>query len=170
MPPLEPLNPRHLTSGLAQRTIKNLDFIVKAHASGADVHVATQTVNSLLGLLVFPYEKEKKYFKPFKRMRLGNPPNFQAFAPHVFPPLPSLEVTQFQNCGNVQRFFGRLRNAIAHRLLEFSSDSHDLHAVRITMRDRPKKDEPIDWEISMSVEDLGRLCRYVADRVIQQHL
>jgi hypothetical protein len=43
--------------GFAQRTRKNLAYIEKTFAEGADVHVVTQLVVSLLGLVVFPTER-----------------------------------------------------------------------------------------------------------------
>jgi hypothetical protein len=43
--------------GFAQRTKKNLAFIEEAARGHKDVHVVTQVVNSLLGLVVFPWER-----------------------------------------------------------------------------------------------------------------
>jgi len=63
--PLPPLESRTLSSGLARRTLKNLDFIKTA--SSMEVHPVTQVVNSLLGLLVFPIEKEKLLFGIFSK-------------------------------------------------------------------------------------------------------
>jgi len=57
-PTLSQLNQRNMSSGLAQRTLRNLDFIKKGTRT-ANVHAVTQVVNSLLALLVFPVEKEK---------------------------------------------------------------------------------------------------------------
>ena len=48
---------RNETEGFAIRTKKNMDFIVAAHDSGEDVHVVTQLVLSLLGMVVFPFER-----------------------------------------------------------------------------------------------------------------
>ena len=49
------LSPRGTSEGFAQRTRKNLLYIEEASRSGADVHAVTQIVNSLLGLVVFPW-------------------------------------------------------------------------------------------------------------------
>jgi len=51
------MNPRNDAVGLAERTRKNLVYIETAFVAGADVHVITQVVNSLLGLVVFPWER-----------------------------------------------------------------------------------------------------------------
>jgi hypothetical protein len=51
------LNPRSDALGLAERTRKNLLFIEGAFERGEDVHVITQVANSLLMLVVFPWER-----------------------------------------------------------------------------------------------------------------
>lgn len=167
-----PLESRSLSTGLAQRTIKNLDFIQKAHDCGEDVHIVMQMLNSMLGLLVFPVAKEDKFFKSFRSTKISAQPDFGAVSKKIagFPPLPSLTVSMFGNCADLRRFFRRLRNAVSHRRLEFSGESHDLDAVIITFSDAPDRDSPIDWEISLSANDLGRLCRFVANEVIRRHL
>jgi hypothetical protein len=77
MPSLAPLQSRTMSTGLAQRTLKNLNFIQQAHAAGqTDVHVITQMMNSLLGLLVFPVKDE--FHIPLKAVSLTNPPDFEA--------------------------------------------------------------------------------------------
>jgi HEPN pEK499 p136 len=173
MSSLDPIESRSLSTGIAIRTLKNLDFIKQAFAEGKDVHVVVQTVNSLLGLLMFPVEKETQFFKPLESVSLAPPSYF--FAVHQslpdFPLLPSLKIVQFENCTNLTRFFRRLRNAIAHRRIDFSSDSRDIAAVIITLRDKPQdRNRPIDWEIELSAEDLEQLSRYIAHRVIDAHL
>jgi len=47
--PLPPLESPALSSGLAKRTLKNLDFMKNARSD--EVHPVTQVVNSLLSLL-----------------------------------------------------------------------------------------------------------------------
>jgi hypothetical protein len=161
-----------LSTGIAQRTLKNLDFIKQAYVRGEYVHVVIQTVNSLLGLLMFPVEKETKFFSIFESVSLDPPDYFLAVYRSLpeFPPLPSLEISKFQNCGNLSKFFKRLRNAIAHRRLDFSNNSRDSEAEVITLRDRPHRNKPIDWEIKMSAGDMERLSRYIAQRVIDENL
>lgn len=48
---------RNEVEGFAERTRKNLEYVISAHEEGADVHVVTQLVLSLLGLIVFPFER-----------------------------------------------------------------------------------------------------------------
>lgn len=165
------LESRSLSTGLAQRTIKNLQFMRQAHENGSDVHVVTQVINSLLSLLVFPVEKEKTFFKAFVSVRLDQTPDFNSVQKALpgFPPLPSLTVRQFKGCPNVRRFFIRLRNAIAHRRIGFSSESHDLNDVIITLTDVDQQ-KAIEWDISLSAYDLLNLCRYISDEIIKQVL
>ena len=54
------MNPRNDPMGIEGRTLKNLEYIkdVVDQSPGAGrVHVVAQVVNSLLGLVVLPYEK-----------------------------------------------------------------------------------------------------------------
>ena len=48
---------RNEAVGFAQRTRKNLKFVRQARDSGADVHLVSHVVNSLLGLVVVPQQK-----------------------------------------------------------------------------------------------------------------
>jgi hypothetical protein len=169
-----PLESRNLNAGIAVRTLKNLDFLKQAFDRGEDVHVVVQSLNSLLGLLVFPVQKERdtQLFRQLRSVRLFPPDYFlsvrEAF--HDFPLLPSLTIAQFGNCNNLGRFFTRIRNAIAHRHLEFSTDSRILSDEIITMRDKPSEKAPVDWEIRMNGEDLEALGRYIANLLIRTHL
>ena len=49
---------RNNPSGFAERTRKNLELIERAYSVGADVHVVTQLMLSLLGIIVFPWEHD----------------------------------------------------------------------------------------------------------------
>jgi HEPN pEK499 p136 len=177
--PLVPLQSRTISTGLAQRTLKNLDFIQQAYAAGqTEVHVVTQVMNSLLGLLVFPIKDEFQI--PLKAVRLTDPPDFQAVRQRLpaFPVLPSLTVSMFGNCSTLSRFFERLRNAISHKNLTFSGDpdSRCLTNVMLTFQDRKrrkrgqKQNEAFDWEITMNGEDLEKLIRYVGEDIIDRQL
>jgi hypothetical protein len=151
--------------------LKNLAFIQAAHARGEDVHVVTQMVNSLLGLFLFPIEKEDQFFDSFRSVKLSNPPRFAAVRQTIpeFPLLPSLQCSKFANCRNLRRFIKRVRNAVAHRHFDIFGESHDLSAVSIRLYDQ-EPGAPIDWDITLSAEDVGQLCIYIADQVIQNHL
>jgi hypothetical protein len=136
---LPPLESRNLSSGLAKRTLKNLDFIKKA-SGDSDVHAVTQLVNSLLALLVFPAEKEKIFFARFSRVKFRDSSDLSLIRTMLIEELsiPSLEVARFGKCEDLGRFFERIRNAISHKHLDFSGtdpDSRVLAEVKITLKD-----------------------------------
>jgi HEPN pEK499 p136 len=169
-----PLEPRSLSSGLAQRTLTNLDFIKKA-SSTEDIHPVTQVVNSLLSLLVFPVEKEREFFETFEGVQFEDPSDLEGIQAELIEHLsvPSLQITLFARCLNLSDFFKKIRNAVSHKHLEFAgdSDSRVLKAVTVTLKDRlPKPQAPFDWEISMTAEDLEHLSRFVAQKIIDASL
>jgi hypothetical protein len=167
------LESRSLSTGMAQRTIKNFQFMKQAHERGQDVHIVTQVVNSVLSLLIFPIQKEDAFCELFSHVPLSNPPDFRTVRTALpdFPSLPSLRVRQFKNCKNVRRFLKRIRNAVSHRRIDFSSESHDLDKVMIRLSDvATAKDPSIEWDISISAQDLLSLCRYIADEIIRRVL
>ncbi|MEE9138320.1 MAG: hypothetical protein V3V07_07245, partial [candidate division NC10 bacterium] len=53
--PTPPLASRGDSVGFADRTLKNLRRIEQAYTDDHDVHVVTQRVLSLLGVVVFPW-------------------------------------------------------------------------------------------------------------------
>jgi hypothetical protein len=174
---LPPLKSRTLTAGFAARTLRNLDFIKEAYPN-AEVHPVTQVINSMLGLLVFPYEKEKEPLAA----ALSSEPIFSHATDLLVVrdslrsslPAPSIEVTKFAGCKDLESFFRRIRNSISHKNIEFSGadpDSRVLEDVKIILRDCPNKTIPLgpsdfDWEISMTAADLEALSRYVAAMII----
>jgi hypothetical protein len=162
-----------MSSGLAQRTIKNLDFI--KNAQGAGVHPVTQVINSLLGLLVFPVEKEESFLATFAHVQFPDPSDLAVIQTTLIEhfSVPSLHVEQFEHCKDLSVCFKKIRNAISHKHLEFSGnpDSRILREVTVTLKDRlPAKQgkpaEPFHWEIRMNAEDLEKLSRYVAEKII----
>src|SRR6266851_5444955 len=162
--PLPPLESRTLSSGLARRTSKNLDFI-KKNASSTEAHPVTQVVNSLLGLLVFPVEKEKLFLATFSKVKFKDPSNLSgiraALIQHL--PVPSVQVAKFGGCENLSRFFKRVRNAVSHKHIEFSGpgpgpgpDPDSRILVDVTVNN-PKSSSlrrvlKLQWVVVMSVE------------------
>jgi hypothetical protein len=171
-PLMQSLQARNRSSGFAQRTLKNLDF-VKRRTEQCDVHLVTQVINSLLGLLVFPFGEEEAFFKEFRHLSLSSVDlDVVRDALKATLPIPSLTVTKFGRCKDVTGFFRRLRNAIAHKGIKFfgDPDSRFPAEVVVVLRDRRNKDAPYDWEISMTAQDLEELSRYIAERIIEKNL
>jgi len=136
----------------AKRTRMNLEYIESASRRGEDVHVVTQLANSLLGLIVFPWEKEfVKYIRELKLDELEKDG------------WPRIEVT-IGHCQTLHDLVRHLRNAVAHGHLEFSSDSRDASTVTITAEDyRKKNGSPANWRARIGAKSLGEFCERFMD-------
>jgi hypothetical protein len=55
---------RNTVWGFRDRVLKNLTFLNFARNMGADVHIVTELITSLLGLIVFPYEELRGLVTP----------------------------------------------------------------------------------------------------------
>src|ERR1041384_2880455 len=93
---------RNDSLGFAERTRKNLAFIRMAAQHGQDVHIVTQLVNSMLGLLVFPWEEG--VFSQAKQITFDTLVNDR---------WPSCKITT-GTCATLYDLLRHLRNAVAH--------------------------------------------------------
>jgi hypothetical protein len=145
------VNSRNHALGFAERTRKNLEHMQEAFDAGFDVHVVTHLANSLLGLVVFPWERDladrvahlrvdslAKQGWPQWEMRLGDSETLGELVRHI-------------------------RNATAHGHIRFSSDSRQLGQVGIEISDfKPDSDEPF-WVARIGGPELRDFCiRFVA--------
>jgi len=144
----------------ASLTLENLEFIEEAWRSGqrhdgGPVHLVTQTVNSLLGLIVFTCEKEYVRFTLSERL-----------VDLVADGWPSWT---FQLGGSSAHTLGELvyhlRNGAAHARLAFSSDSPVPSEVQITVEDACPKTRQVYWRASITAADLLRFCHRYAKHV-----
>ncbi|HII94309.1 MAG TPA: hypothetical protein HA367_00995 [Candidatus Methanofastidiosum sp.] len=133
------MNYNNLLFDYVTRTQKNLEFIEKAIEEDPEKEVfeVTQLINSLLGLIVFPFEKFK-YRIP--RKPLSELENEGWVLPHVeghFPQAPDLyELMHY------------LRNAVAHFNIVFTTDEHEtINGIRVSNIYRGNK----RWEASFSI-------------------
>ena len=110
---------RNETIGFAERTRKNLLFIEHAFRQGEDVHVITQLVTSLLGLVVFPWERG--FQEQAKALRLCD------LAAKGWPQW----AMTGQPCETLGTLIRVLRHAIAHGNVKFSSDSRIIDEVSV---------------------------------------
>jgi hypothetical protein len=145
---------------LASLTLENLEFVEEAWRSGRPqggrpVHLVTQTVNSLLGLVVFTCEREYVRFTLKERL-----------ADLVADGWPSWT---FQLGGSPDDTLGELvyhvRNGAAHARLAFSSDSSVPSEVEITVEDAYPKTRQVYWRASITVADLLKFCHRYAKHV-----
>ena len=142
------LSPRSTSLGFADRTTKNLVFIEAAFQRGEeDVHLVTQIVNSLLGLVVFPWESgiEDRIAKTA----------IDAPALHGWPQWNISE----GRCDTVGELMRKLRNGIAHRHINFSSDSRVPEEVSIQIEDYSRgKGHARNFAASIRADDLAAFC------------
>ena len=153
------MKPRNEPMGIEGRTLKNLEFIKGVFdQSPADgrVHVVTQVVNSLLGLVILPHEKgyvlhndknmlEKLYADDWPRWNITLPK----------PGEPE----------QLGKLTWHLRNAAAHGLYTFSSDSPELSEVTITVEDRPKRNAQINWRAEIRADELYKFCQCLCEYI-----
>lgn len=137
------LTSRNDPLGFAARTRKNLEYIEQAYGS-ADVHCVTQIANSLLGLIVFPYEK--RFDLHVKDLKL------RELAARGWPQWQLLK----GECETLGDLIHHLRNAVAHGHLKFSSDDREPARVAIIVEDY-KKDK-LYWYAQIKADDLRTFC------------
>src|SRR5690348_46972 len=137
----------------AMRTKANLEFMQAARAQGADVHEVTQLANSLLGLVVFVWEKV--FVEDMKQLRMKDLERKG---------WPRISVTKGTS-ETLYDFVRHLRNAVAHGRLTFSSDSRDPRKVIIEIDDCKAKETIPYWSARMKADDLRAFCFKFIDLV-----
>ena len=134
--------------GFAQRTRKNLAYMNLAFDDGRDVHVVTQLVSSLLGLVVFFFERDLLEFAatmPLANLEIKG-------WPHVTITMGA------EKCSTLKDLISHLRNAVAHGRIHFSSDSREMQQVRIVFEDWKMKAKAPYVCFEMNATELQELC------------
>ena len=144
----------HVIRDFARRTQQNLATIDRLHQSGHKVYEATQLINSMLGLLVFPKEE---YFDQIPET-----------------PLEELEVQgwpvprvtgNFKQVSDLRQLIKYLRNAVAHFNLEFPDDgTNQLRQLRVWNTD-PRTNRTT-WAAELTLDDLRALTRRFVDHLL----
>lgn len=141
----------------AKRTLANLDHVLEAAREKGAVHPVTQLANSLLGLVIFPYEKvlvERIQEKQLSTLRGW--------------PTWDIKLDE-RDTSKKTRTLGmllwHLRNAAAHGRLTFSSDSGDRRQVRLIVEDKPSSSTLVNWRAEISAADLETFCRKLAELI-----
>lgn len=135
----------------AQRTMKNLEFVYTARQSGEDVHEVTQLMNSTLGLIVFV--DETKVIDSTSPLTWDQARSMYG--------LMIREWTAKQQ--TLSNLLHRLRNAIAHRHVHFSSDSRSWKDVIIRFWDIDPKTGKRVFEASIKGDHLKGFC----DKIVE---
>ena len=138
---------------IVRRTRKNLLYIRRAFECQEDVHVVTQLVTSLLGLVVLP--KEQYWEENIWNIRLDKLTD-QGW--------PKWDIQK--GCAdNLGQLIKHLRNASSHGRITFSSDSPLLSEVVLKVEDAKGKDKPPYWRALIGGEDLYSFCLRFADHL-----
>jgi len=156
---VEPLQlaSRNDSLGFAERTRKNLDFIVAAAAQNKDIHLVTQIVNSMLGLVVFPWEAT--FSARTRQIRIAD------LKQEGWPEW-RITLGSSETLGDL---IENLRHATAHRGIRFSSESPLPQEVEVTVWNRPRKKAAINWIATIRADELQDFCmRFM--RVVQSTL
>lgn len=152
---------RQLVADFAERTLSNLDYLqTQADEDVQGIYPVTQLWNSLLGLLVLPYERELD--------RIPETPLDELLARGW----PDVE-HQFDEPENLRAFIRRLRNAVAHFNVDFrSSPGGEIEGVTLrNYRLVPNKDQrrnQITWEAKFDLQALEDIARLVAQLYVQE--
>jgi hypothetical protein len=126
--------------GFAARTLKNLDYIMRANPD--DVHVVAQTGNSLLGLIIFPIAKG--LHQQIKSRKMDDLVNEG---------WPAWNYPDGGSCATLGDLVLKLRHAVAHGHWRFTSESRDCSAVRLEV------ELPQSWKADIGCLELQLFCR-----------
>ena len=141
---------------IARRTERNLRYIkAEFDRMGEDspVHVVTQLVNSLLGLVILPREQYLELRNRSTKLRELTSQGW-----------PEWKITKGK-ANTLAQLIRHVRNAAAHGLITFSSDSRYLHEVLITVKDSADKGKSIYWGAEIKGDDLYDFCLKFAAHV-----
>jgi hypothetical protein len=137
---------RNHALGFARRTKVNLEYLEEAQYEGANVHIVTNLANSLLGLVVFVWERT--VVDDLKKHKMSD------LYATGWPEIKMIKGTT----ATLFDFVRHLRNAAGHGLLEFSGDDADPEKVIIKIKDREKRGKPSYWVAQLTASDLRRFC------------
>ena len=168
---------RNSAKGFANRVLKNLDVIEQirdaANESSEitftlypdDVHVVTQLITSMLGLIVLPVAKQK-FNKVFLQRPLTDLINEGCEWKIIF------DKDTEDPTNNLRRLVEHLRNAIAHGKFEFcddepfNSDARSLGEIKLIVEDYWKNNSPKPyWRAEILGQPLRRLCFLVVEAI-----
>ena len=146
---------RNEPMGIVERTRKNLVYMREARRAGADIHEVTHLLNSLLGLVVVPWERLKTSIVDVDIETLDD-----------WPRVKELENTYPGETKSLEFLVNRIRNAVAHGGFRFegsgpsfSPDSREPSEVKVVMTDcRSDHGVKRTWQAEINGEDLYRFC------------
>ena len=162
--------PRNKAMGIVERTHKNLVYMRNARKSGADIHEVTHLFNSLLGLVVIPWERE---LEGTDVLDIGLDDLYDRGWPCIVLLLDEYPV----KTKTLEVLIKHLRNAVAHGRFSFegigssSADSREPSEIRVIVCDEKRgknKNDVRRWKAEIRGEDLYHFCdkfiQYIRDR------
>ena len=165
---------RNEALGIVERTRKNLVHMRDARQSGADVHEVTHLFNSLLGLIVIPWERE---LKRVDVLDIALDALFDQGWPRI-DPLPDEYPVKTET---LKVLVKHLRNAVAHGRFRFegvgsnSANSREPSEVKVVVCDQMtlrETKEVVRWRAEIGGEDLYRFCdrfiEYIGARAVER--
>ncbi|MBC8264753.1 MAG: hypothetical protein H8E47_11590 [Anaerolineales bacterium] len=159
---LQELQGRNGTGEFARRSMKNLEYILDAAESSAEVHPVTQTVGALLGVIVFPWENGALNAVKNKRIAVANSEGWPSW-------VMSGKVAESHRVKTIGDLIELLRNSIAHGHVSFDSDSKQLSDVTVIFENHPRGDPEANWRGEIRADQLALFCKkfsnFVADFV-----
>ncbi|CAG0986428.1 hypothetical protein GPROT1_02661 [Gammaproteobacteria bacterium] len=146
---------RNHARGFANRTRKNLKYIETAFENNtADVHVVTQIINSLLGLIIFL--REKGAMKSIAIKRLADL-KAEGWPEWTF---------TYGSSKTLDDLTKELRNAVAHGNIDYSSESRNSDEVDIEVKTYiPPEYTVLKWSAKISATHLRDFCLHLSDLI-----
>ena len=162
---------RNEAMGIVERTHKNLVYMRNARKNGEDIHEVTHLFNSLLGLIVIPWERE---LKGLDVLDVSMETLYDQGWPNIEPLLDEYPV----KTETLKVLVKHLRNAVAHGRFRFegigssSEDSREPSEIKVIVCDEKNgknKDAVRRWKAEIRGEDLYKFCdkfiQYIRGRV-----
>jgi hypothetical protein len=142
-------NPRSNLKEYAKFTKENLQCVVKLAESNDRIHALTETVNSLLGLIVWPYQEQKTSYTDSGGLSAG-----------VVEGMDEWKALLNGDKSTRSEFLRRLRNATAHKDIHFVSPQGSSLNGYVVFRDNKS-----GWCTKIKAYGLYQLCLDLADEL-----
>lgn len=152
----QPAPTRNDTIEFSRRTRSNFEFIEKTKTSdpSAPVYAVTQLTLSLLGIVVFPYERIDHPAILAKTVNEMRAEGWFGWSVTLDSPKKGKPLTD-----TLGDLLFHLRNAVAHGRLMFSSDSPRIMDVVVTAEDQPSGEGAVvNWRAEITGPALRHFC------------
>lgn len=142
----------------AERTLANLDYILEARKQSATVYETTQLVNSMLGLITFP--KERNRVPATKLEELDH---------KIWPKAEELKGRGIGDKGKpkntLRQVVTGMRNAVSHALIEFTTATKGGRTEITGVRFRNDK---YPWELDITIANLEKFIRALSKVLLDE--